>query len=119
MKTKAELEKEVASLSSQIEDHYSDRYKITNIRKVKDRRRFVKKCIEYISTNPHEEFLQKEKDRLSNRINLFRAQYKEPDEEHLANMTGREASKLRIAYEKEMGLPKLRKHLRTINYLLK
>ena len=119
MKTIELLQKEKESLIVQIDDHQSGRYKITNIRRVKQRLSFVKKCIEYLRTNPDQSFLEKEKGRLNKRIDLFKQAYIEPDREHLEKMTGREASKLRIDYEKNMGIPKLRKHLRTINYLLK
>ena len=115
MKTIKKLQSEMDSVKSEIEN-YQKIDTPENIRRVKKcRTRFshLKWCKQYIESNPTQAFLEKERDRLSNRINKFLENYIEPV---MANKS--EATKEKKAFEKDMGIPKIRKQLTAINFLL-
>ncbi|MES2287409.1 MAG: hypothetical protein V4547_17075 [Bacteroidota bacterium] len=70
--------------------------------------------LRYAETNPSEDYLKKEIDRITNRINKFTELYKPLDE------TAHDKKKCaahKKDYEKEMGIPKLRKQLSTICFI--
>lgn len=70
----------------------------------------------YLHTEPTQEFLDKELDRISNRINGFMKTYIPLDSERHTKAT---CTFHKRNYEKEMGIPKLRKQLTAINYIAK
>lgn len=84
------------------------------IKVLKDRMAFAKNCLLYIQTNPSEEFLAKEIDRISNRVNMLMKSYVALNE--TKNSVG-DCLKHKKDYEKEMGIPHLRKRLSTLNFL--
>jgi len=70
----------------------------------------------YAETNPTKDYLEKEIDRITNRINKFSELYKPLDVERFDKKTCTTHKK---AYEKEMGIPKLRKQLSALCFISK
>ena len=68
----------------------------------------------YVETNPTKEFLEKESDRLCNRINLLSENLRPIGE---TNMSKSVYSKYKKDYEKGLDIPKLRKQLAAVNFL--
>lgn len=83
------------------------------IKRDKTRQAFLKTCLLYINTSPNEDYLKREVERISNRINLLLKGYRPLDDER---HTKSQITKHKNEYEKEMGVPKIRKQLTTINY---
>jgi len=81
----------------------------------KSRQAFIKTCLLYIKTQPNEDYLKKEADRISNRINLLMEKYKPLTD---SRFTKSQVSVHKKSYEKEMGIPKIRTQLTTLNFLL-
>jgi len=80
-----------------------------------DRMSFAKNCLLYIQTNPSEEFLTKERDRINNRVDMLMKSYVGLNE---TKNSVSKCLKHKKDYEKEMGIPHLRKQLSTLNFLL-
>ena len=72
--------------------------------------------LRYAETSPSEEYLKKEVVRITNRINLFSKEYKPLDEEKFSK---KQCSAHKKGYEKDMGVPKLKKQLTAILFILK
>lgn len=70
----------------------------------------------YAETSPNKDFLQKEVERLTNRINKFIETYVSLDETKFDKKT---CSAHKRNYEKDMGILKLRKQMTAINFLLR
>lgn len=68
----------------------------------------------YVETNPTQEFLLKESDRLSNRINKYLELYIPLAEDKYSK---KQCSDHKKKYEKEMDIPKLRRQLSAVNFL--
>lgn len=134
MKTSEFLSKEISSLieatsanKSEIssllgksrEPNEYDRKKIKSIKasmkRDKARQAFLKTCLLYINTSPNEDYLKREVERISNRINLLLKNYKPLSADRHTNS---EVSKHKKDYEKEMNVSKIRTQLTTLNFLL-
>lgn len=77
---------------------------------------FLKVCLRYIESGATEEFVNKEIERLTNRIGAFRDNY-----DTWLGFTDTDSikgNKLTF-YEKEMGVPKLRKQISSLRFILK
>lgn len=72
--------------------------------------------LRYAETNPSEDYLKREIDRISNRINLFMEKYVPLDPERFDKKT---CTAHKMGYEKEMGTTKLRKQLTTLCFIVK
>lgn len=72
--------------------------------------------LRYVETNPDKDYLQKEIDRISNRINLLLKNYIPLDEERFDKKT---CSTHKKNYEKEMGVTKIRKQLSALTFIIK
>jgi hypothetical protein len=97
MKTAQKLQVEVANLSA------------------KKRVDFLRVCMYYVQSNPKQEFLESEKDRLNNRINMFMQNYEPLDAERFSK---KQCTAHKKKFEKEMDIPKLKQQLLTINFIL-
>lgn len=86
----------------------------TKMKKISSKITLYKLCLAYIKTDPSPDFVKNEKDRITNRINMALEKYSEPT--WLASI---ERRKFKKEYEKSMEIPKLRKQLSTLYYLLK
>lgn len=86
-------------------------------RKLKLKIPFLRMCAMYIESNPTNEFVEGEILRINNRIELISDGFEYwaslPREESLSG------SKLLTFYYKEMGVPKLRRQLQALRFLLK
>jgi len=115
----AKNKQEISSLYNKKELSEYDRKEIKKckaaIKRDKSRQSFLKTCLLYIKTEPNEDYLKKEVDRISNRINLLMTNYTPLDDERC---TKSQISTHKKNYEKEMGVPKIRTQLTTINFLL-
>ncbi len=110
-----EIEANQKRITGKKEDAKSDRSFKSAIKRQRSRLEYLKFCKTYLSTSPTEEFLTAERDRLSNRVSLFLKNYKSLDStRHMQ----KEISKHRSDFEKEHGIPKLRRQLQCLNYLL-
>ena len=109
MQTVKGLNRQIESVSDEIkqsEKSADPKYKRA-AKRLRRKVSYLRICLKYIETNPTVEFMKKEQDRICNRINKFIDLY---DINQHGNKKG---------YEKEMGIPKLRKQLSLINFLLK
>lgn len=68
----------------------------------------------YVQSDPSIDFVKKEKDRITNRINMTLEKYVS-----LNGFSEIERKRHKKEYEKSMETPKLRKQLSTLYYLLK
>lgn len=114
--------KTIKKLQSEIDDKLSDinNYNKSNDPKIKKKLKpaklrlaYLKMCMMYVESQPTVEFIMKERDRLSDRVTAFLNVYEEPK-----NVTGTLGAKHRKDYEREMGIPKIRKQLTALKYLL-
>lgn len=87
------------------------------VKKLKKRISFLRMCAMYIESKPTNEFVEGEILRINNRIELISDGFEYwaslPREESLSG------SKLLTFYYKEMGVPKLRRQLQALRFLLK
>jgi hypothetical protein len=118
MKSASELKTEIAAIIKEIDTERGCQTKESDraVKKLESRLEYVKTCLLYIESAPQEGYLEKERSRLENRVNLFMEGYVGIDAERFSKS---EVTKHRKEYEKEMGIPKLRKWLSTLNFLLK
>lgn len=75
----------------------------------------------YLETNPTEDFILKEQERLINRvsqIDLCIARMIEADKGKKSDIPAEVIKKKRVAYEKEQGIPKLREQQKCIKFIL-
>jgi uncharacterized protein YicC (UPF0701 family) len=109
MKTEKQLKAEIKEVLSEIQeaDKIPGKEGKKLLKKAKQKLAYLKVCLMYIETHPNPEFLKKEKSRISNRIERLRESF-DPTSSPLK----------RTAWDKEMGIPKLKTHLSTINFLL-
>lgn len=116
MKTAKELKSEMKEVleAMEFQKKKDDKKSANAIRRLKGKLEYLKLCLLYIESKPSEEFVKKEKERLTNRINAFMELYKVPESwgKTLKARHKRE-------YEKDMGVFKLRKQLSTIHFILK
>lgn len=104
--------KEVKSIQTEIDSLLEELKHAEKDKPLFKRLQFLKVCKMYLETNPSEDFIKKEKSRLSKRIQLLRDGYsgykaKDPD-----------PKKWKSEYNKATGLNQLNVQLRTINFLL-
>ncbi len=84
--------------------------------KLKKRVGLLRKCILYLETNPTDDFLKKEIDRLENRISLIMALCPLGEPKAVA---GSVIKKMKIEYEKNHDIPKFREQVRVMRFLIK
>lgn len=75
------------------------------VKKLKSRKEYLLTCIAYLNTNPTQEFIDKEKERLMGRNNKIMEGM--PDG----------SRKIKRDYEKLMDLPKIRLQMRTLQFI--
>lgn len=113
MKQIKDVKSEISDIKHKIEAGVLD----TEEKRLRKKIPFLRKCILYLETEPREEFLKSEIDRICEMINTRIEMFKEP---HNADkLSKKDLSKLKKAHEKEWEVPKLRMQLKTLNYLLK
>lgn len=130
MKTVAILKKDIKEIEDKITKEWastnrSKAYK--NATKLQKQIHELSSYIPYIETNPKEEFIYKEIERITNRISAFTMQYVPinsfPDPMGLKVEVAGEYKKKQITYhrakyEKDMGIPKLKQELKTLKYII-
>lgn len=86
--------------------------------KTKKRIEFLRLCKSYLESNPSEEFLKKDEERILNRMKLihegFDAWLKNGEEKPKV----KKREDLKTIYEKKMDMPSLREKLATLKYIL-
>lgn len=116
MKTANQIQSEIDGIKKEmIEQKKLDtKQSKTRLKKLKTELSLYTLCLLYIKSEPSPEFVKKEKDRVTNRINMTLEKYVRPT-------WGSEIEKRKDKreYEKSMDVPKLRKQLSTLYYLLK
>jgi hypothetical protein len=117
MKTEKQLKTEIKEVLSEIQeaDKFSKRGKKL-IKKAKQKLTYLKTCLAYIETHPSPEFIQKEIERLSNRINLLDTQYDE-----WKNLPRKDVIKgnLKTFYLKKVDVPHLKNQIKTLKFISK
>lgn len=119
-KQRADIISEADSLKQRLAnaDNYTEsrslKKEITALRK---RLPFIKTCILYLELSPSEEFIQKEKDRISNLIEAVNKRYSELPKND--KMTLSEANKMKKEFEADYEVPKYKSQLKALNFLLK
>ncbi len=116
MKSAEFIQAEIAKLmvKAQSLDKYDKKEK-KEINSIKKRMAFMRTCMFYVQTNPDKDFLTREKERLYNRINAFMKDYVPLADDKFKKS---DVTKHRASFEKEMDIPKLRKFITTINFIL-
>lgn len=116
MKTIQTLKSEMEEVMSEMkhEKEVDTKESINRYKKLNKRLCHLKICLLYIESDPSIDFVKKEKDRVTNRINLFMDKYVTPE-----GWGSSMKSKHKRDYEKEMGIPKLRKQLSTLHFILR
>jgi hypothetical protein len=108
MRTIEEINREI----KEIRDNVKSAQKTTSAQK--SRVEFLKQMKSYLETNPKEEFVRSESERIKNLIDSKSSQY-----EIWLQTTINKGGKLRDTFETEMGIPSLRQQLKTLNWILK
>lgn len=112
MKLIEEITKSIRELTSAAE-MAKEANDIKTKKRLERRIAYLNECCLYLHTNPTDEFLIKEEQRLAKRINLLVEAFKPLD--HLPKST---VSAMRKKYETEVGIPDLRRHYKNILFLL-
>jgi len=115
MKSISQIDNEINGLQVQLST--SKDLKKSDVTKIKKRHSFLKICKMYIESNTTHEFLNKEKDRLQNKVNLINAGYV-PDKRLINSGLKKEEQKEHQDYNKIMDLPKFKEQLRSVIFLL-
>ena len=112
MKSLTELKTEI----NEILTLQMEKMKKRDYKKAVRRLEFLKVCLRYIESGATEEFVNKEIERLTNRINAFRENYdtwlKFTDTDSI------KGNKMTF-YDREMGITKLRKQISSLRFILK
>ena len=116
MKSIKKIEQEMDSIQVEISTN-SVYYKETDINRMKKRYIFLKMCYMYIESSPTDDFLNKEKDRLLNKINLINAGY-EPNMKLIERGLKKEEQDEHKFYNKIMNVSKFKEQLKCINFLI-
>lgn len=116
MKTIKQIQSEIDDIKKEMIDQQKSDSKESKrrLKKLKTELSFCAICLLYIKSDPSPEFVKKEKDRVTNRINMTLEKYVQPSYGSIS-----ERKKDKREYEKSMDIPKLRKQLSTLYYLLK
>ena len=114
MKTERQLKEEMDSI--QVDLSTKDLKKM-QISRLKKRYSFLKLCVHYLQSQPTKEFLQSEKERLNNKINLINAGYV-PNEMYLKQGLHKEEKKEHKDYNKIMSMAKYQEQLKSIKFLI-
>ena len=119
MKTTKIIQKEMDSVRQQINEleKYEDKKSISARKRLRKKLPELKQYFLYLETNPTKEFCEKEVERLSDRINEISKLYIPPKE--TAIFTKKQLSTMKTAFEKQWDLPKVRKQLMAVSYILK
>jgi len=117
MKTITAVQKEMDSIKVDMMSNTKNISK-SDRTKLKKKYEFLAICKMYLEHNPTEEYLMKEKERLSSRINAINKGYI-PDERLIESGLKKEERKEHADYNKIMGLTKTKNQLQSIQFLLK
>lgn len=113
MKQVSDIQKEITEVTMQIKD-LADFPK--DVKKLKKRLPVLLFLQQYLETAPTEEFLRKEVQRLSNRVKEVMKMYVPLDPQHNMNA---QISKHKREFEKIWEIPKIKKQIEALKYLLK
>lgn len=120
MKTKVDINLELNEVVNTLEadklKKSADRMKKSAATKLRKKIPFFKMCIMYVESNPSEQFVKKEIDRVETKINLRMAQFVLDEYKELDKKT---VAKLKREHEKKYEIPHLREQVRTLRFLLK
>jgi len=116
MKTITEIQKEMDSIKVDMMSNTKNISK-SDKTKLKKRHQFLTICKMYLESNPTEEYLVKEKERLNSRVTAINKGYV-PDKRLIEAGLKKEERKEHADYNKIMGLTKTRNQLQSIKFLL-
>ena len=116
MKTIKKVQQDIASTIEEIKTLDSYTHKAA-IKRLKAKLPTMRLCVSYLRTSPSEEFIRKEAERLTDRISAIEKLYVSPPNADFIKKS--QVNAHRKAHEKNWDIPKLKKQLAVIWYLLK
>ena len=118
MKTAKQVKKEVENCKKEIEElmQYTDKKSVAQRKRLRAKLPRLKEYLMYLETNPAKDYVQKECDRLQNRIDEIFKLYKPLPE---SSFRKSEITAHKKSFEKTWNVTKIRKQLAAINYILK
>lgn len=119
MKTVKIVQDEIDSVKAEIKSilRSDERKDVARKKRLRAKLPQLKQYLLYLETSPTKEYCEKEMDRISNRINEISKLYVEP--ENKDRFTKSQLSAIKKDFEKMWNLPKLRKQLTSILYILR
>lgn len=87
-------------------------------RRAKKKIEYLNQCLLYLSTDPSETFIKREINRISNQIETAYASIESWLSSQKIAVKKLPEEKRKRLFEKEAGIPKLRKHLKNLKFLL-
>lgn len=118
MKTVKDVQKEIADIKSEVTklDKSKEKKDIALRKRLRGKLPQLKQYVLYLETSPTKEYCEKEVDRISNRINEIMKLYIPLDADRFKKG---EISAHKKSFEKQWDIPKVRKQLMAISYILK
>lgn len=117
MKTIQSIEKDISeavALAKEKMERNPEKKKSINS-KLEKELLFYRFCLHFLERKPREEYLKKELGALNKKVSIFESRY----ETWLDNTPGVELLKNpELTYKRAMGLPKIEKQIKTLEYLL-
>lgn len=92
-------------------------HKETELNKIKKRIQFLKLCEKYLESNPSPEFVSQEHKRILKIINTVADRFSTWAQNNPQAAAGKDYRAQKSFYEKENGVPKLRKQLKTLAFI--
>ncbi len=116
MKSIRELQQEMDNIQVEISTNMKA-YTEVQVNRMKKRFAFLGMCRAYLESLPTEDFLNKEKDRLNNKINLINAGYV-PNQKLLDAGLNKQEQEEHKEYNKLMNMAKWKGQLKAIKFLI-
>lgn len=117
MKSKSDLKKEIEELNAERIKGLktSPPMKTVEMNRILNRVSLLKTCVMYLESNPQEEFIKCEIERVKDRIDKISDGFYHPNKD---NMALKDFGKLKKDFEKLYNVPKLKVQLSTLKFIL-
>lgn len=116
MKQKQEIQKEINDLISNRKSFIADGRLTREGKQANARIIFLNKALQYLETEPREEFIRKEIDRINGRLNRIEDLYKSWQGE-MGEVYASDAHRLK-RYNEIMEVAQMKRHLKTLMFLI-
>ena len=124
MKTVDQIKKEITEVIKEMKSvsenfDFNEKQRGRETKKLSRKLEILKECKMYLETNPRQEFVNEEKERLTRIIALYESSERFDSWKRSILVTLKTTPKnIRAYYLKEMGVPDLKQSLKTIEYIL-